>query len=139
MRANLIPLLFPVAALGAFVLAGATSLAAAENDAAITTMMTAADVKPSGDVDADFVAMMVPHHEDAIAMAQAELRHGSNDELRRIAQQIVVTQQAEIAAMRVVWAQRLPVPVPSPIEHSPMSPTDAHVMAYESLRYPQER
>jgi hypothetical protein len=31
------------------------------------------------------------------------------------------------------------VPVPSPIEYSPMSPTDAHVMAYESLRYPQER
>jgi uncharacterized protein (DUF305 family) len=31
-------------------------------------------IRPSGDVDADFVAMMVPHHQGAIEMAQAELR-----------------------------------------------------------------
>jgi uncharacterized protein (DUF305 family) len=58
-------------------------------------------VRPSGDVDRDFVALMIPHHESAIAMAQAELRYGKNEQLRRMAQEIVATQQQEIAAMRL--------------------------------------
>jgi uncharacterized protein (DUF305 family) len=58
-------------------------------------------VGPSGDADRDFVAMMIPHHEGAIAMAQAELRYGKNAQLRRMAQEIVVTQQQEITAMRM--------------------------------------
>src|SRR5215475_14795424 len=71
----------------------------AENSAAMTRMMAAMDIRPSGDADADFVAMMVPHHQGAIDMAQAELRYGRNEQLRRIAQEIIVTQQEEIAAM----------------------------------------
>jgi uncharacterized protein (DUF305 family) len=57
----------------------------AENTAAMNKMMAAMDVKPSGKVDADFVATMVPHHQGAIDMAQAELRYGQNEQLRRIA------------------------------------------------------
>ena len=34
-------------------------------------------------------------------MAKAELRYGKNEQLRRMAQEIVVTQQQEIAAMRL--------------------------------------
>ena len=89
-------------------IAGATSLAGsdealflAENDAAMARMMAAMHVEPSGDVDADFVAAMVPHHQGAIDMAQALLRYGKNERLRRIAQEIIVTQQDEIAAMRL--------------------------------------
>jgi uncharacterized protein (DUF305 family) len=55
---------------------------------------------PTGDVDADFVAMMVPHHQGAIDMAQIQLRYGRNEQLRRIAQVIIVEQQQEITAMR---------------------------------------
>jgi Domain of unknown function (DUF305) len=73
----------------------------AENDTAMTGMMDGMSVKPTGDVDRDFVAMMVPHHQGAIDMAQAELRYGHNEQLRRIAQDIVVEQQQEIIAMRV--------------------------------------
>jgi uncharacterized protein (DUF305 family) len=58
-------------------------------------------IPASGDADRDFVARMIPHHESAIAMAQAELRYGKNEQLRRMAQEIVVTQQQEIAAMRL--------------------------------------
>ena len=43
--------------------------------------------------------MMVPHHQGAIEMAQAELRYGRNEPLRRMAQEIIVTQLQEIAAM----------------------------------------
>ena len=38
----------------------------AENNATMAKMMAAMEVKPSGDVDTDFVTTMVPHHQDAI-------------------------------------------------------------------------
>jgi uncharacterized protein (DUF305 family) len=63
----------------------------AENVSAMTKMMIDMTIQPSGDVDTDFVAMMVPHHQGAIEMAQAELRYGENEPLRRIAQEIIVT------------------------------------------------
>src|SRR5690349_19870337 len=58
-----------------------------ENGLAMSRMMGAMTIKPSGDVDTDFVAAMIPHHQGAIEMAQAELRHGRNEQLRRIAQE----------------------------------------------------
>jgi hypothetical protein len=73
----------------------------AENVSAMTKMMIDMGIRPSGNVDADFVAMMVPHHQGAIEMAQAELRHGRNERLRRLAQEIIVTQLQEITAMRL--------------------------------------
>jgi hypothetical protein len=55
---------------------------------------------PTGNIDADFVAMMVPHHQGAIDMARIQLRYGHNEQLRRIAQEIIVEQQQEIDVMR---------------------------------------
>jgi uncharacterized protein (DUF305 family) len=72
----------------------------AENHAAMDKMMADMSKTPSGDVDVDFTAMMIPHHQGAIDMAQAELRYGRNEQLRRIAQQILVEQQQEMVAMR---------------------------------------
>jgi uncharacterized protein (DUF305 family) len=72
-----------------------------ENNAAMSKMMAAMTVKPSGDVDRDFVATMIPHHRGAIEMAQAELRYGRNEQLRRIAQEIIVDQTQEIDVMRL--------------------------------------
>lgn len=77
-------------------------------------MMLAMSVKASGDVDQDFAAMMIPHHEDAIEMAQSELRHGRNEQLRRIAQEIIIEQQQEIAAMRLAVKPPLPPADSSP-------------------------
>ena len=79
-----------------------------ENVSAMVKMMIGMEIKPTGDVDHDFVDMMVPHHQGAIDMAQAELRRGHNEQLRRIAQEIIVTQQQEIAAMRLALGQPLP-------------------------------
>jgi|GEM_PF-452139 len=86
----------------------------AENVAAMTKMMIDMGIRPSGDVDADFVAMMVPHHRGAIDMAVAVLRYGRNAQIRRLAQEIIVTQQDEIAAMRSAVGQPLPPSVPWP-------------------------
>ncbi|SDV47301.1 DUF305 domain-containing protein [Chitinasiproducens palmae] len=88
----------------------------AENQAAMDRMMADMEIAPSGDVDADFVAMMVPHHEGAIAMAVAVLRHGRNPRIRRIAQEIIVEQQQEIAAMRLALGQPLPPAFPAPTQ-----------------------
>jgi uncharacterized protein (DUF305 family) len=85
----------------------------AENKAAMTKMMAAMEVKPSGDVDKDFVAMMTPHHQGAVDMAQAVLRYGRNEQIRRLAQEIIVTQQQEIAVMRIAVGEPLPPSVPS--------------------------
>ena len=72
----------------------------AENEAAMNRMMSAMEAKPVGDIDRDFVAMMAPHHQGAIDMAVLELRYGKNEQLRRIAQEIIVTQMQEITVMR---------------------------------------
>lgn len=80
----------------------------AENDAAMRKMMNGMVVKPTGDVDADFVAMMVPHHQGAIDMALAVLRYGRNPQIRRLAQEIIVTQQQEIAVMHLAVSRPLP-------------------------------
>ena len=80
----------------------------------MTKMMIDMGIKPSGDVDTDFVAMMTPHHQGAIEMAQAELRYGHNEPLRRMAQEIIVTQLQEIIAMRLALGQPLPALAPSP-------------------------
>ena len=90
-----------------------------ENDDAMSKMMSGMNVKPSGNVDADFVAMMVPHHQGAIDMAQAELRYGTNENLRRIAQEIIVDQQQEIAAMHLALGQPLPPSAPAPDQQKP--------------------
>ncbi len=95
----------------------------AENVSAMTKMMVDMGINPSGDIDHDFVSMMVPHHQGAIDMAQAELRYGHNELLRRMAQEIIVTQQQEIAAMRLALGQPLPPSKPSPDQVS--SKTDA--------------
>ena len=87
-------------------------------------MMAGMDVKPTGDVDRDFVAMMVPHHQGAIDMAQALLRHGRNEQLKRLAQEIIVTQQQEIAAMRLALGQPLPPSVPSPTTNAGEQPLE---------------
>ncbi len=94
----------------------------AENNAAMDRMMSGMAVMPTGDVDADFTAMMIPHHQGAIDMALAELRYGKNEQLRRIAQGIIVEQQQEIAAMRMALGQPLPPSMPVPTQIPPQSP-----------------
>jgi hypothetical protein len=55
----------------------------------------------TGDPDHDFAAMMIPHHQGAIDMAKVEVLHGKNAVLRRLAQEIIVTQRSEIDVLRM--------------------------------------
>jgi uncharacterized protein (DUF305 family) len=103
--------------------AGTHSVAAeapflSENDTAMAKMMDDMAVKPTGEIDRDFVAMMVPHHQGAIDMAQAELRYGHNAQLRRVAQEIIVDEMEQIALMRLAVGEALPPSIASPTDPS---------------------
>ncbi len=50
----------------------------------------------TGHTDQDFIAMMIPHHRSAVAMAENELRHGKDEELKKLAEQMIVDQNNEI-------------------------------------------
>jgi uncharacterized protein (DUF305 family) len=88
----------------------------AANEEAMSKMMANMTVAPTGDIDRDFVAMMVPHHQGAIDMARILLRYGQNEQLKRLAQEIIVTQQEEIAAMRLAVGEPLPPSIASPTQ-----------------------
>jgi Domain of unknown function (DUF305) len=92
-----------------------------ENDDAMTKMMNDMAIKPSGDIDRDFVAMMNPHHQGAIDMAVIELRYGKNERLRRIAQEIIVDQMQEIAAMKLAIGEPATQTTPAPTQQQPAS------------------
>jgi Domain of unknown function (DUF305) len=108
----------------------------AENVSAMTKMMIDMGIRPSGDVDTDFVAMMAPHHRGAIEMAQAELRYGRNEPLRRMAQEIIVTQLQEITAMRLSLGQALPSSVASPDQIPPAAMNDSKSDNTASVKEP---
>jgi hypothetical protein len=99
----------------------------AENEAAMNKMMSAMEAKPTGDIDRDFVAMMAPHHQGAIDMAVLELRYGKNEQLRRIAQEIIVSQMQEIAAMKLAIGEQVPASAPAPTQANPAPATDHHM------------
>lgn len=74
-------------------------------EAAMTKMMTTMDVKPSGAPDKDFVAMMLPHHQGAVDMAEVELKFGKDPALLAMARAIVEAQTKEMAEMRAWQAK----------------------------------
>jgi uncharacterized protein (DUF305 family) len=64
-----------------------------------------AAVEASGDSDADFVRLMLPHHQAAIDMARTQLMYGRDPQIRRLAQEIITDQQSEIDVMQL-WLKR---------------------------------
>jgi len=86
------------------------------NAAAMSKMMAGMNVQPTGDIDRDFVAMMAPHHQGAIDMCVAFLPYAQNPQLKRLCQEIIVTQQQEIAAMLLAIGKELPPSNPAPTQ-----------------------
>lgn len=62
--------------------------------------MAALDAASGADASALFLEQMIEHHEGAIEMSQQELDNGQNADARKLAQQIIDAQTAEIAEMQ---------------------------------------
>ena len=54
------------------------------------------DIKLSGNIDNDYVTMMIPHHESAVAMAKNQLKFGTQNNLVALAKKIIEDQNYEI-------------------------------------------
>lgn len=50
-------------------------------------------------LDAHFIEQMIPHHEDAVVMAELALQRSTNATVRQLAEDIIRMQQAEIEQM----------------------------------------
>ncbi|MCY7361558.1 MAG: DUF305 domain-containing protein [Ignavibacteria bacterium] len=57
------------------------------------------DMKMSGNTDKDFTSMMILHHKGAIDMSEVELQYGTDPEIKKMAQDIIEKQKAEIKQM----------------------------------------
>src|SRR6266850_2441415 len=86
---------------------------------ATARMHAAMSVPFTGNPDRDFARMMIPHHQGAIDMALAELRYGKDQRLKRLAQEIIVDQQQEIAVMHVALGDPLPPGAAAPTQIAP--------------------
>jgi uncharacterized protein (DUF305 family) len=85
----------------------------------VARMHLAMDLPFTGDADRDFARMMIPHHQGAIDMAIVELRYGKDPRLKRLAQEIIVEQQQEIAVMHLALGDPLPPGAPAPTQVAP--------------------
>jgi hypothetical protein len=82
--------------------------------------------------------MMIPHHQGAIDMARAQPRYGHNEKLARISQEIIVTQEQEIAAMRLAVGKPLAPSATSPGEADSRAASDGNTSSVNSSHAHQE-
>jgi uncharacterized protein (DUF305 family) len=68
----------------------------AANDRMHANMM----MEYTGNADVDFIKGMIPHHQGAVEMAKIVLEHGTDPEVKKLAEGIIAAQEAEIKWMQ---------------------------------------
>ena len=69
-------------------------------EAANTKMHKDMMVPYTGKTDVDFVRSMIPHHQGAIDMAKIQLQYGKDPSIRKLAEEVITDQEAEIKMMQ---------------------------------------
>ncbi|WP_026618413.1 DUF305 family protein [Ensifer sp. WSM1721] len=80
--------------------AGDTSASSKAFTEANAKMHKDMDIVFSGNTDVDFVRGMIAHHQGAIDMAKVELQYGKDDAIRKLAEDVIKAQEAEIKMMK---------------------------------------
>ena len=57
-------------------------------------------MKMTNDVDHDFATMMIPHHQSAMDMSEAILKHGKDGEIKNIAEKIKSDSEKEMNELK---------------------------------------
>lgn len=73
-------------------------------------MHEAMSIDYTGDPDIDFLRGMIAHHEGALAMAKIAVEQGEGQDVRSLAEEIIVAQEAEIIRMKVMLARHQDAP-----------------------------
>jgi uncharacterized protein (DUF305 family) len=73
---------------------------------------TAAHARPASEADVRFMAGMIPHHAQAVLIAGWAPSHGARNDIRILAERIVVAQRDEIALVQS-WLRDKGQPVPA--------------------------
>ncbi len=81
--------------------------------------MKSADDGLTGGVDADFIRLMISHHQGAVDMAKAELLHGTDPSLKNIAQEIIAEQAIEIEYLQKIQTRLNATVTPPPAATGP--------------------
>lgn len=74
--------------------------------ASMDKMMASMMIPYTGDPDVDFVKGMIPHHQAAIDMAKVQIEFGKDPEIRKLAEEVIAAQEAEIAQMNAWLAAK---------------------------------
>ena len=85
----------------------ATKTKTADRQNMMTDMMDKMNnMELTGNTDTDFIMLMIPHHEGAVKMAEDELTHGKQPELKKMAQKMIVDQNKEIDQFKTWLAKQ---------------------------------
>ncbi len=93
--------------------------------ATVSSAATGQDVEPNNTVDVDFAAGMIPHHGQAIEMADLALTKAKNAKVKDFAERVKAAQAPEIttlSGMLTSWGE----PVPAATGHSASMPGMDH-------------
>ena len=83
------------------------------NNGMMTSMTKMMDnmssMKMSGDFDMDFANMMIEHHQGAIDMSEEELKSGTDEKMKGMAQNIITAQKEEQSKLRDIVKNSKPM------------------------------
>lgn len=81
--------------------------------AACTGGMMGGHHSSKGDMDQLFIQGMIPHHVDAVDMAKMALKKSQKEEIKKLAAEIIKTQESEIAMMKKWYKEWYGAEVPA--------------------------